>query len=53
MNNSCIFIPTVKVGNQEVISQLFTELVDYTGDRQIAKEVWAATQVKEFINSLP
>ena len=53
MNNSCIFIPTIKVGNQEVISQLFTELVDYTGDRQIAKEVWAATQVKEFINSLP
>lgn len=53
MSDSCIFIPTVKIGNQEVISQLFTELVDYTGDREIAKEVWAATQVKEFINSLP
>ena len=52
MSNSCIFIPTIKVGNQEVVSQLFTELVDYTGNREIAKEVWAATQVKEFVNSL-
>lgn len=52
MAKSCVYVPTVKVGSQEVESQLFRELVSYTGNRESAKYIWGLTQVPEFINSL-
>ena len=52
MAKSCVYVPTVKVGNQEVDSQLFKELVTYTGNRESAKYIWGLTQVPEFMSSL-
>lgn len=52
MAESCIYIPTIKVGNQEVESQLFRELVNYTGNRESAKFIWGLTRVPEFMNTL-
>lgn len=52
MAKSCVYIPTVKVGSQEVDSQLFKELVSYTGNRESAKYIWGLTQIPEFMNSL-
>lgn len=52
MAESCIYIPTVKVGNKEVDSQLFSELADFTGNRESAKQIWALTQIPEFMETL-
>ena len=52
MAKSCVYVPTVKVGNQEVDSQLFKELATYTGNRESAKYIWGLTQVPEFMSSL-
>lgn len=50
--NACIITPTVKVGNQEVTSRLFTELASYVSNRKTAQELWALSQVKEFTENL-
>lgn len=50
--STCIVTPTIKVENQEVDSKLFRELTDYTGNRESAQELWALSQVEEFVESL-
>lgn len=52
MKNRCIITPTVKVGNQDVVSKLFTELANYTGSTEAAQELWALSQVEEFREGL-
>lgn len=52
MGNSCILYPTVKVGNQEVESKLFKDLLKLTGNRETAKYIWGLSQVPEFTNLL-
>lgn len=48
MANSCILIPTVKVGNQEKESTLFKDLLKHTNSREAAKSIWALTQVDSY-----
>ena len=52
MKDRCIITPTVKVGNQDVVSKLFTELANYTGSTEAAQELWALSQVEEFREGL-
>lgn len=52
MKTSCIVTPTIKVGNQEKDSRLFTELASYTGNDETAKDLWSLAQVKEFTDNL-
>lgn len=48
MGKSCVLIPTVKVGNQEVDSRLFKDLLSLTGNRETAKYIYGLTLVPEF-----
>ncbi len=51
--NSCKIIPTIKVGQEEVESKLFKDLLEYgRGDRKFANYIWGLTRVPEFISSL-
>lgn len=52
MGNSCALYPTVKVGNQEVESRLFKDLLSLTGNRDTAKYIWGLSQVPEFTSLL-
>lgn len=45
---SCVVIPTIKVGNQEVESRLFKDLLQLTGSRESAKQIWSLAQVEQF-----
>lgn len=51
--NSCKIIPTIKVGNKEVESSLFKDLLEYSkGDRKFTNYIWGLTRVPEFVSSL-
>lgn len=48
---NCVFIPTVKKGDQEYSSKLFTDLMSYYNDRNIAVSIYtAANSFKSFFN---
>lgn len=47
MNNSCIVIPTVKVGNQNKESKLFKGLLSQTRSRETTKYIYEFTKVPE------
>lgn len=51
MGKSCVLYPTIKVGNQEVESRLFKDLLSLTGDRESAKYIYGLTKVPE-INTI-
>lgn len=52
MGNSCALYPTIKVGNQEVESRLFKDLLSLTGNRDTAKYIWGLSQIPEFTSLL-
>lgn len=39
MVNSCIYIPTIKVGNTQVESALFKDTLILTNNRDVAKQI--------------
>lgn len=49
---SCAIKPTIKVGNEERESKLFSDLLSFTGNRESAKTIWALSQIPEIINSI-
>lgn len=53
MKTPCVITPTIKVNNQEVVSKLFNELVDYTGNIREAQNIWSLAQTKTFRESVP
>lgn len=49
----CIYIPTIKSSDgTQIESQLFKDLQQHTGDRQMSKVLWGLTQVKSIMDSL-
>lgn len=49
---SCVLIPTIKVGDNEVESKLFKDLLSYTGNRESALNFWALSQIPEVIEKI-
>ena len=50
---ACVFIPSVKVNNQEQPSELFKQLVRYfDGNREQAITVYSFTQIPNSLNNL-
>lgn len=52
MGKSCAIIPTIKVGDKEVESRLFKDLISLTNDRETAKYIWGFTRIPEYIKSV-
>lgn len=48
MSVSCVYTPTVKVGNEEKNSELFQDLVKFFGNREQAIDIYSFTQTPLF-----
>ncbi len=49
---SCVIKPTIKVGNEERESKLFSDLLSFTGNRDSAQIIWALSQVPDIMKGL-
>lgn len=50
MGTSCKLIPTIKKGDQEIASPLYTQLFDYTKDVKLSQSIYTLTQSQKARN---